>query len=147
MDIINSLKLQPLPFEGGFYRETYRDSAMSCIYYLITSESFSSLHSLCSNELWHFYAGDAAQMVQISPNGELQKFILGTDLKAGHLPQIVVPSHFLQGTRLVGEGAWTLFGCTVTPAFDQSHFTMGQRCEMIKKFPHLFDTITRYSIA
>ena len=144
-EVIESLKLAPLPIEGGFFRETFRNTEMTCIYYLITQESFSTLHSLSSSEIWHYYAGNPAQMIQISPSGELLKFTLGSDLKAGQSPQVIVKAHSLQGTKIVGDGTWTLFGCSVSPAFEAAQFTHVQRCEMIKKFPYHFDLISRYT--
>jgi predicted cupin superfamily sugar epimerase len=144
-EVIQIFGLEALPVEGGFFKVTYRDHALSSIYYLITEDSFSSLHSLRSSEIWNFYAGDPAQMVQISPEGILHNFTLGTDIRAGHSYQIRVPPHYLQGTRLLGKGSWALFGCTVSPPFEEAHFSHVQRSEIIKKFPHLFDTICRYT--
>lgn len=144
-DIIKELRLQPLPREGGYFRETYRDPGMSCIYYLLSADSFSALHSLRSTEIWHFYAGDPVHMIQISPSGVLQKSCLGNNLKAGQVSQILVPPHTYQGARVANDGKWALFGCTVSPCFDPSHFALSERCEMIKKFPHHFDIISRYT--
>jgi predicted cupin superfamily sugar epimerase len=67
--IIRQLNLQPHP-EGGFYRETYRNgekiaaaalpprydkdrNLSTAIYYLLTPDSFSSLHRLQSDEIFH----------------------------------------------------------------------------------------------
>ncbi len=146
-EMIKKLDLQPLAHEGGYYKETFKEAGMSAIYYLITPESFSALHSLSSSEIWHFYAGDAAQMIQISPSGMLQKYTLGTDIHAGQKSQVSVAPHFYQGTRLIGDGAWALFGCTVSPSYEPAHFYLAQRCELIKKFPQHFDSISRFSRA
>jgi uncharacterized protein len=71
-DVIAALQLQPLPLEGGYFRETYRspdqlpagalhgryrtDKAIStAIYYLLTAQSFSALHRLPADEIFHFY--------------------------------------------------------------------------------------------
>lgn len=68
--IIKDLNLAPLPGEGGYYRETYRsgDGIVSlqmsdkelknrclttAIYYLVTPETFSSLHRLPQDEIFH----------------------------------------------------------------------------------------------
>ena len=71
-DIIEKLNLSPLPQEGGYYNETYRSTlriskgalenryprdrdASTCIYYLITEETFSALHRIIGDEIFHFY--------------------------------------------------------------------------------------------
>lgn len=86
-EIIELLQLSPLPEEGGWYRESYRSSeetaaaalperftsprsVSTAIYYLLTPESFSGLHRVASDEIFHFYMGDAVSMLEISPEGE-----------------------------------------------------------------------------
>lgn len=148
-DIIQLLKLVPLPQEGGFYRRTYtaagtlpyiRDPGgkraySSAIYYLITAESFSSLHKVTQDELFHFYMGDPVEMIQISDAGLLQKTIIGTDLSQGQEPQVLAPRNVWQGTRLLGNGKWALLGCTLAPAFEFSDFVTKTRAEFLKLFP------------
>ena len=37
----------------------------TAIYYLVTPESFSALHRVKSDEMFHFYYGDPVEMIQI----------------------------------------------------------------------------------
>ena len=79
--MIRQLGLLPHP-EGGFYRESYRSneaiaaaalpphygnerSVATAIYYLLTPDSFSALHRLQSDELFHFHLGDPVTMLQL----------------------------------------------------------------------------------
>jgi predicted cupin superfamily sugar epimerase len=48
--------------------------------------------------------------------------VLGAALAAGQRPQLIVPPHHWQAARTLG--AWTLVGCTVSPGFEFSGFTM-----------------------
>ncbi|MCJ8276418.1 MAG: cupin domain-containing protein, partial [Bdellovibrionales bacterium] len=121
--IIKLLDLVPLPEEGGFYRETYRDSlfisaqekdrydgdrvASTCIYYLVTPEEFSALHTVKSTEIFHFYAGDPVRMIQINEEGDLQDIVLGSNLE-NQTPQVIAPPMTWQGVRLVEGGSWGL---------------------------------------
>ena len=108
--IIQQLGLQPHP-EGGFFRETYRceetipaaalpprygkDRNLStAIYYLLTPDSFSSLHRLQSDEIFHFYAGDPVTMLQLHSDGRSETIVLGQDIAAGQQLQVVVPEAF-----------------------------------------------------
>ena len=123
--VISLLGLKPHPEEGGYYAETYRShetlprnvwpdrypgprSFATAIYYLLTPESFSAMHRLQSDELFHFYLGDPVKMLQLRPDGSGEIFILGTDLLKGMRPQVVVP-------RGVWQGAETPSGREVCP--------------------------------
>src|SRR5215471_11491588 len=96
-EIIDALDLQPLPGEGGYYRETYRSGASypergrslsTAIYYLLMSDTFSALHRLPSDELFHFYWGDPVSMLQLWPDGTGRIVALGPDLRAGQALQV-----------------------------------------------------------
>jgi len=160
-EVIQKLGLIPLPEEGGFYRETFRDDGVipgtqlrdhdgdrrfsTCIYYLITPEEFSGLHSVKSAEIFHFYVGDPVEMIQISQSSQLQKLILGNDLDRGHRPQVIVPPNVWQGTKLLPGGKWTLLGCTVAPGFEFSDFKGGSLEELSKLFPAHKGLISEYT--
>jgi len=59
----------------------------------------------------------------ISEDGiETRTIKLGNDVAAGEQPQAIVRRHTWQSAR--SEGAWTLVGCTVSPAFDFAGFEL-----------------------
>ncbi len=68
-DIIKTLALAPLPLEGGYYAETYRSAFGTAIYYLLTEDSYSAMHRLPGDEIFHFYLGDPVEMLQLRPDG------------------------------------------------------------------------------
>ena len=68
------LRLEPHPVEGGFYRQTYAASERvelprgsrsvgTAIYYLLQAGTFSEMHVLASDEIFHFYLGDPVEML------------------------------------------------------------------------------------
>ena len=67
--------------------------------------------------MWHFYAGDPLELAV----GQAAH-VLGADLAAGQRPQVVVPAGVWQSA--VPLGAWTLVGCTVSPAFEMEGFEL-----------------------
>jgi uncharacterized protein len=128
-DIIRLLDLAPHP-EGGHFRETFRDSRGdasgrsrgTAIYYLLKADEISAWHRVDAAEIWHYHAGSPLAL-GLSANGletEIQE--LGSDLKAGQRPQVVVPAGHWQSARSLG--AWTLVGCTVSPGFTFAGFEM-----------------------
>src|SRR5262245_35025414 len=85
-NIIARLGLVPHPKEGGYFRETYRAgealaaaalagryhgprAVCTAIYYLLTPTTFSALHRLVSDEVFHFYAGDPVEQLRLYPDG------------------------------------------------------------------------------
>ena len=72
--------------------------------------------------MWHFYAG-AQLALELTRDGATETSqLLGTDLAAGQQPQRVVDAGAWQRARSLG--AWTLVGCTVSPAFEFAHFEL-----------------------
>lgn len=121
------LDLVPLPGEGGMFRQTYLrlgDVSTTAILYLVTPTSFSSLHRLTHDELFHVYLGDPCRMVMFRDEEAPAEIILGGDLRAGQRVQHLVPAGTWQGTRLVDGGEWALLGTTMTPGYDPAGFEL-----------------------
>jgi predicted cupin superfamily sugar epimerase len=93
------------------------------------------MHTLDSDEIFHFYLGDPVEMLQLHSDGSSALFTLGPDLAAGHHVQLVVPAGVWQGTRLIGDGKVALLGCTVTPGFDFADYRSGTYAELAGKWP------------
>ncbi len=159
-DIIERLGLTPHPKEGGFFRETYRsdESISQClsmrygakarrlstaIYYLLTPETFSRMHRLKSDEVFHFYLGDPVQMLWLFEDGHSQVVVLGNDISKGFDPQVVVPKGVWQGAFLMEGGAFALLGTTVAPGFEYEDYEEGSRTELISRYPDEEALITR----
>jgi hypothetical protein len=159
-DVIHRLQLAPLTIEGGYFRETYRSklaipaaalpgeyggerNVATAIYYLLTPESFAAIHRVRSDEVFHFYAGDPVEMLQLHGDLRGETIAVGNDLAAGQRPQVVVPAGVWQGCRLAAQPpsaqtpscGWALLGCTVAPGFDYADFTAGDRAELSAAYP------------
>jgi uncharacterized protein len=146
------LNLQPHPIEGGYFRRTYTSAATldlprgirpagTAIYYLLEPGTFSEMHVLSSDELFHFYLGDPVEMLQLYEDGRSALFTLGQDLMDDQHVQIVVPAGVWQGTRLIGDGKVALLGCTVTPGFDFADYRNGTCAELAARWPRRADRI------
>jgi predicted cupin superfamily sugar epimerase len=164
-ELIALLDLRPLPLEGGFFCETYRSadrlpaaalparyhaekSAQTAIYYLLTPETFSALHRLPTDEIFHHYLGGPVQMLHLHPDGSGQILTLGTGLLAGQRPQVVVPRGTWQGSRLVPGGSFALLGTTMAPGFDFPDYEHGERDRLLREYPdfaELIGSLTRLS--
>ena len=130
-EIIARLELKPHP-EGGYYRETFRDSRTdangrarsTAIYFLLARGERSHWHRIDAVEIWHYYAGHALTL-KIADDDGRWSFRLGVNLAAGEQPQAIVPPHTWQSAESTGD--WTLVGCTVAPGFDFAKFEMAPK--------------------
>lgn len=158
-ELIAYLKLQPHPKEGGFFRETYRATENlpagalperygtarahgTAIYYLLTPTTYSALHRLASDEVFHFYLGDPVRMLQLTPDGQGHTIVLGAQILANQQLQVVVPRGVWQGTRLEPGGCFALLGCTVAPGFDYADYEGAIRQDLLAEYPEWADLIT-----
>jgi uncharacterized protein len=152
------LNLVPLSIEGGYFSEKYRSADMisrdclpdrysgprtvgTCIYYLLEPNTFSELHRVASDEIFHFYLGDPVEMLQLWPDGSAKRVLIGSDIERGMAPQVVVPHGVWQGARLVAGGEFALLGCTVSPGFEYADYESGSRSLLIEAFSEYRDMI------
>jgi predicted cupin superfamily sugar epimerase len=159
-DVKKLFGLQPHPREGGWYVRTYEAAEKvdasafgderyagarrtgTSIYYLLEPETFSEMHRLKSDEVFHFYAGDPVEMLQLVEKGKGQTVVIGNDLLLGQRPQVVVERGVWQGSRLVEGGRWALMGCTVSPGFEFEDYDAGERKALCEAWPEFVEEIT-----
>jgi hypothetical protein len=159
-DVKKILGLQPHPREGGWYVRTYEAAEYvpaevfsdgryggarrtgTAIYYLLEPDTFSEMHRLKSDEVFHFYAGDAVEMLQLMPDGDGRRVVIGNNLAVGERPQVVVGRGVWQGSRLVVGGKWALLGCTVSPGFEFEDYEAQGRAELCAGWPEFAEMIT-----
>jgi predicted cupin superfamily sugar epimerase len=156
-EVKKALGLRPHPVEGGWYVRTYEATEVipaeafsderygatgskgrltgTAIYYLLEAETFSEMHRLKSDEVFHFYMGDAVEMLQLHAAGHGERVVIGTDIVASARPQIVVERGVWQGCRLVKGGSWALLGCSVSPGFEFEDYEEGVREELVAGWP------------
>ncbi len=140
------LHLDPLPGEGGWFCQTYRSvetlpgsekPLSTAIYYLLTDEAdtFSALHRLPGDEVYHFYLGDPLEMLLLYPDGGGEVLTLGQNLAAGQLLQLVVPGGVWQGSRVRPGGKFSLLGTTMAPGFSPDDYQAGERDLLCRQYP------------
>ncbi len=162
-ELIAALGLRPLPVEGGFFRETHRADlllraaalaprydadrcASTAIYYLLSPGSFSAMHRLPADEVYHFYLGDPVELLVLGPAaGRGTVVTLGPDVLGGQVPQAVVPHGAWQGSALKSGGRVALLGTTMAPGFEFADYEPGDRIHLSATFPAFRERIHRLS--
>ena len=164
-DIKRLLRLEPHPREGGYFTRTFTSQdllapkafaplrydgprhTLTAIYYLLEPGTFSEMHVLQSDEVFHHYLGDPVEMLQLHPDKTTSRHVLGPELLQGQTPQLAVPRGVWQGSRLLptahaeSSSGFALLGCTVAPGFDYADYQSASRAELVAKWPAQADLI------
>ncbi len=157
--IIDILGLVPHDKEGGYFSEVYRSEGIipacilskeysgnrnicTSIYYLLTPETFSSMHRLRSDEIFHLYMGGPVEMLMLMQDGTYDIVTIGTDLKNGERPQVLVPAGVWQGCCLKNGATYALMGTTVAPGFDFDDYEQGDH-SLIESYPNCAEMIRK----
>ena len=143
------LDLAPHP-EGGWFRETWRSgvtvgpsslppdyqgprSAGTAILFLLMPGQQSAWHTVRSAELWLYHRGSPL-LLEIGRDGRggqgtapeqvgAATLLLGSDIDAGELPQLLVPPGHWQRARPRDDEP-SLVSCVVVPGFDFADFAL-----------------------
>lgn len=155
---VEQYEMLPHP-EGGWYKETYRASEAipqahlplrfngdrsisTAIYFLLEGEQFSAFHRIQSDELWHFYYGDALNVYVIYHSGLMEIIRLGSNPDKGEVFQGVVKAGCWFASKPAKDDSFSLVGCTVAPGFDFADFEMAEREALIRQYPQHKEVIS-----
>ncbi|WP_328361618.1 cupin domain-containing protein [Streptomyces sp. NBC_00445] len=143
-DLIAHYGLQPIPREGGLFRQTWAGPERAdgrpdgtAIVALLTAapDDFSALHRLPTDEIWHFYLGAPLQLLLLAPDGTSRTVVLGPDVLGGQHPQFTVPAGTWMGARVAAGGDWAFFGCTMAPGFTYQDYEHGDVADLTARYP------------
>jgi uncharacterized protein len=163
--LMKRFDLRELPVEGGLFYQSYLSKETIAadhlpwryeqdhpfgtgIYFLLTDQpdSFSAMHVLPTDEIYHFYLGDPVEMLLLYPDGTSQTVIFGQDLLHGQEVQFVAPAGVWQGSHLLPGGTYALLGTTMSPGYIDEDFVLGKRSELTAQYPdrhQLIQSLTR----
>jgi len=162
---IDRLRLQPIPGEGGWFRETWRSPGVvrggmlaglpedrpagTAILALFCDDpaGFSALHRLPIPEVWHFCGGDPLRLLLLHADAAPEQVLLGADLVRAQVSQVVVPAGTWMGARLVENGRFALVGCTMAPGFVEGDCELGRRSTLMDTYPEQRAEIARLTRA
>ncbi|MFI5778870.1 cupin domain-containing protein [Nocardia sp. NPDC051570] len=137
--IIDTLKLEPLAVCHGYFRETWRDSHSTVIYWLLPAEHFAGLHATAYPEVFTYHSGAPLAMTLLDGDGRPVRHILGPDLDAGQRPHLVVPAGVWQAAHTLGDH--TLSSVVVAPPFTPEAATVGDPDALARHYPEYAEEI------
>jgi len=130
-ELIRRLSLKPLAKEGGFFRFLHLfGNEAGAIYYLITKDSFSSLHLLSSDEVWFFLEGGRCEQVTLVDGGSLKRRIIDCDNRTS-----MIKAGEWQATKLI-DGDYALFSTVKSPHYVDSDYNEPTE-KLLDKYPDL----------
>ncbi len=160
--ITKHFALEALPVEGGIFTQTYKSAEViphaalparykgdkplgTAILFLFTpdADSFSAMHRLPTDEIYHFYLGDPIELLLLYPDGRSEWVLLGQDILHGQHVQYVVPHGTWMGSRMRADGQFALMGTTMSPGFTHHDFDGAIREHLIAQYPHAANWITQ----
>lgn len=132
------LDLEPHP-EGGWFRQTWVSpdtvtlpdgrvrATATLVHFLLPAGESSAWHRVASDEVWLAHTGSVVLELggtgaQPASDGGADLVVLGIDLMAGQVAQVVVPAHVWERTVPGDDDA--LVSCLVSPGFDFADFEL-----------------------
>lgn len=155
-NIIEHFQFEKLPVEGTFFKQTYKSPIMDAQniplstsmigMYCHSPLSFSCFHRLTQDEVWHFYFGDPLVLYLFYPDGKTTEVIMGHDFEKGQVIQYTVPAGVWQAGGTIKEGAYSVFGCTLSPGFTSNSFLAASKNDLINQYPHKREIIEQFTV-
>ena len=156
---IEQLELLSHP-EGGYYKEIFRSkdeimtsvgkhnnanrSLYTSIYFLLTSNNFSSWHKIKSDELWHWHAGTSLTLFVIHTTGKLEEIQIGDHIEKGEKLQVLVEAGCWFASVVNSKNNYSLVGCTVIPGFSFEDFELANANKLTLLYPKHEEIIKQY---
>lgn len=155
--VIRELGLEP-HVEGGYFKRTFQADhrpgidtpagerfTLTSIYYLLTREAPTGHWHLNRSDILHFWhLGAPVEYYLIHPDGRLETAVLGPDLAAGQQLQLVVRGGVWKASHLPA-GGYGLISEAVSPGFDYADMALGERAELLSRFPQHADLVRRFT--
>lgn len=153
--LIDTLKLQPHPMEGGYFSRTYEsdlhlraegDSRLlaTSIYYLLTDDSpIGFMHRNRSDIVHCYHLGGSIKYTLLNAEGKLQNVVLGPDIENGEVPQLVVKGGCWKIAELV-EGDYSLITEVVVPGFEYQDNEIATYNKISQLFPELAPKLRKF---
>lgn len=136
-ELVAHWQMQRMETENVMFSQSYVGEASTAIIAMMTNDpgSFSDMHRLPTDEIWHFYLGDPIELLLLDRDGNDEVVILGQDVLQQERVQHVVPAGVWMGARVRPGGDYAVFGNTMAPGFRLDDFEGVEAEELIARWP------------
>lgn len=157
--VIRELGLEP-HVEGGYFKRTFQADhrpgidtpggeryTLTSIHYLLTRDAPTGHWHLNQSDIIHFWhLGAPVHYYLIHPDGRLETAVLGPDLAAGQRLQLAVRGGVWKASHL-SAGEYGLISEAVAPGFDYADMSLGEREQLLQRFPKHEELIKAFTRA
>jgi predicted cupin superfamily sugar epimerase len=161
-DIRSLLKLDPHA-TCGFVRITFKSNERiapgglpppfadgrpvgSALYFMVTPDAPVRLHRIRNDQLYHYYLGDPIEVLMLHVDGMTKRVVVGSDLRAGQLVQLLIPGNTFHTARVTGNCRWFLGASTEWPGVEPADVEIGDVEALAAKYPQVADDIRTFPV-
>ena len=109
----------------------------SALYFLVTPDAPVRLHRIRNDQLYHYYLGDPLELFLLRDDGEVDRIVVGPDLRGGQRVQLLIPGNTFHAARLLGRGRWFLGASTEWPGVVPADVEIGDIEQLARKYPDI----------
>ena len=113
----------------------------SALYFLVTPDMPVRLHRIRNDQLYHAYLGDPLEVFLLHGDGSSERMVVGSDLRGGQRPQLLIPGSTFHTARVIGQGRWFLGASTEWPGVIPADVELGDVEVLAGKFPGVAEEI------
>jgi predicted cupin superfamily sugar epimerase len=114
----------------------------SALYFMVTPDEPVKLHRIRNDQLYHYYRGDPLEVLLLRNGGE--RVIVGPDIAAGQLVQLMIPGNTFHTARVIGTKRWFLGASTEWPGVVPADVELGNADALAAAFPAVADDIRAF---
>jgi predicted cupin superfamily sugar epimerase len=129
----------PAPFADG-------RPAGSALYFMVTPDAPVRLHRIRNDQLYHYYLGDPLEVLMLRVDGTSERVVVGSDLRAGQLVQLLIPGNTFHTARVTGRRRWFLGGSTEWPGVEPADVEIGNVEALAAKYPQVADDLRTFPV-
>ncbi|QWT23674.1 cupin domain-containing protein [Subtercola sp. PAMC28395] len=162
-EIVAALQLEPNQ-TCGFVRVTYvsglaveanvlappfeaERAVGSALYFLVTPQAPVKLHRIMNDQLYHYYQGEALELLLLHDDGRSERLVIGPDILGGEQVQFLIPGGTFHTARVRGGSGWFLGGSTEWPGVVPLDVELGDVDELAASHPEVAEEIRKFSVA
>jgi uncharacterized protein len=107
----------------------------SALYFLVTPSAPVRLHRIRNDQLYHYYLGEALEVLLLHEDGTSAREVVGPNLAVGEQVQLLIPGYTFHTARLKGQGRWFLGASTEWPGVVPADVEIGDIEALAEKYP------------
>ena len=114
----------------------------SALYFLVTPHAPVRPHRIKNDQLYHYYLGDPLELFLLHSAGNVERVVVGPDVRSGQRVQLLIPGNTFHTARLLGQGDWFLGASTEWPGVVPTEdVEIGNVDKLATEYPSVADDI------